>query len=213
MLPSDNIVGPSGPQTYGPVPAGTTSPGRSFSFTASGQCGLVIAAQLQIQDGANNLGVVPFNIPLGHLITALSESFDTTAPGTLPAGWTTNITTVPGWTVVGNLSDTPPGAAYCQDPSFNSDNQLTSPSAVVTSPTAQLVFRHNYSTESCCDGCTLEISINAGGFINITSAGGNFAQGGYNSGSSWRGSSGGFITSRVNLPPGAAGQTCSSAGG
>ena len=108
---------------------------------------------------------------------------------------------------MGNLSDTPPGAAYCQDPSFNSDNQLTSPAAVVNSPTAQLVFRHNYSTESCCDGCTLEISINGGGFNNITSAGGSFAQGGYNSGSSWRGSSGGFITSRVNLPPSAVGQT------
>jgi uncharacterized repeat protein (TIGR01451 family) len=207
LIPSDNVVNPSGPQSYGAVPAGSSSAGRPFSFTASGPCGLVVSAQLQIQDGPNNLGVVPFNIPLGRTISSLNESFDTVALGTLPSGWTVTTTAGTAWTVVGTTSDTPPGAAYCPDPSFTSDNRLTSPLALITSPTAQLVFRHSYSTESGYDSAFLEISINGGAFANIVSAGGSFAQGGYNVGSVWQGSSGGFITSRVNLPAAVVGQT------
>src|SRR5438552_2469969 len=88
------------------------------------------------------------------------------------------------------------------------------------SATAQLSFRNNYSLESTFDGGVLEISINGGGtFSDIVTAGGSFVSGGYNATIStaysspiagrmaWSGSSGGFLTTTVNLPASANGQT------
>ena len=65
----------------------------------------------------------------------------------------------------------------------------------------------------------MEISVNGGLFTDIVAAGGSFVAGGYNSTISsccgnplanrqgWTGSSGGFTTTTVNLPPSTAGQS------
>jgi hypothetical protein len=81
-----------------------------------------------------------------------------------------------------------------------------------------LYFRHSYNLESGRDGGVLEISIAGGAFTDIITAGGSFAQAGYNGTIStgflspiggrpaWTGSSGGYITTGINLPPAASGQ-------
>jgi hypothetical protein len=72
--------------------------------------------------------------------------------------------------------------------------------------------------ESSYDGGVLDIKIGGGTFQDILTAGGSFAQNGYNmtistsysnplgGRSAWSGSSGGFLTTIVNLPAAAAGQ-------
>jgi len=86
-----------------------------------------------------------------------------------------------------------------------------------------LSFRHNYNLQNGNstgrDGGVLEVSFGGGAFTDILMAGGSFASGGYvraisNTRSNplagrqaWTGNSGGFITSIVNLPTAAAGQS------
>ncbi len=100
-----------------------------------------------------------------------------------------------------------------------------SPAFVIASSSAQLTFRQNYNLENhrhgastvYYDGGVLEIKIGAGAFTDIVSAGGSFVTGGYNvslaSGNplagqqAWGGSSGGGLSTTVNLPAAAAGQT------
>src|SRR6185295_4758914 len=45
---------------------------RSFTFTADAACGGTIMAALQLQDGANSLGTVTYNLPVTCAPTALS---------------------------------------------------------------------------------------------------------------------------------------------
>lgn len=65
LMPSGNVIAPSGPQNYGVVaPSGTT--GRNFTFTASGAVGTPISLVLHLQDGANDLGNVSYTFTLGN---------------------------------------------------------------------------------------------------------------------------------------------------
>jgi uncharacterized repeat protein (TIGR01451 family) len=102
-----------------------------------------------------------------------------------------------------------------------------SPAVAVSTTTAQLSFRQNYNFETdpalftnAYDGGVLEIKIGAGPFQDILVAGGSFASNGYNRSISitntdnplfgrqvWSALSPGFITTIVNLPASAAGQS------
>ena len=64
LLPSANVIAPSGPQTYGAVASGTSA-SRAFTFTANGECGQTITLTLQLQDESINRGVVTFDLTLG----------------------------------------------------------------------------------------------------------------------------------------------------
>ena len=81
----------------------------------------------------------------------------------------------------------------------------------------QLSLKTSYNTEAGFDGGVLEISINGGPFEDIVAAGGSFEAGGYNGSitltdsvltgrQAWTGNSGGFITTKVNLPASSFGQ-------
>jgi hypothetical protein len=105
------------------------------------------------------------------------------------------------------------------------DEVLTSPPIAITSATATLTFRNRWSFESatsCFDAGVLEIKIGAGAFTDIVSAGGSFVSGGYTGvvsssfsnplggRSAWCNASPGYpayVTTVVNLPAAAAGQT------
>lgn len=150
------------------------------------------------------------------------EDFDGVTAPALPAGWVAstpldcatsdpfvNSTTTP---------DTAPNAPFTNDPNCISDEVLVSP-AITYPAGAQLTFRHSVNLEASAvtpglafDGAVLEISISAGPFQDILTAGGSFAVGAYShtvSGSfsnplanrpAWSGNSGGYITTTVNLP-------------
>jgi hypothetical protein len=151
----------------------------------------------------------------------LFENFDNVTPPTLPPGWTaTNAIDPDGilWQTSnsGNPippADSPPNAAWVNDPDTISDKYLDSPPITIdVLENAGLIFRNNYALQNTFDGGVLEISIDGGPFQDILAAGGFFGQGGYNGTISsccgnplagrqaWTGSSGGFIDTDVALP-------------
>jgi Beta-propeller repeat len=102
----------------------------------------------------------------GQLITILNEDFDGVTPPTLPAGWTaTNAIDPDGilWqTSNAGLpsppADSPPNAAWVNDPAVVSDKYLDSPNLNATeSYFVRLTFRHNFNLESGFDGGVLEL--------------------------------------------------------
>ncbi|CAN5564992.1 hypothetical protein BH20ACI3_BH20ACI3_40700 [soil metagenome] len=74
LQPTGGVVAPTGPQSYGAIPAGGMA-GRDFSFTAAGNCGDIITATLQLQDGSNNLGTVSYTFTLGTLTPPVTNTY------------------------------------------------------------------------------------------------------------------------------------------
>ena len=165
--------------------------------------------------------------PCGGLAT-VSENFDNVTPPALPADWlATNALGPPPLWVASDSglptppADTPPNAAFIDDPAELSDKRLDSPSfSFFEGCCAQVSFRHNFNLEASdidpdvgFDGGVLELSTDGGNtFQDVLAAGGSFVTGGYNRtiaadrGSpiagrqAWSGNSGGFMTSVVNVP-------------
>ncbi len=224
LLASGGVTPITTSQDYGVIAPGGSA-AKNFQFTAGGVCGGTITATLHLQDGALDLGDVSYTFTLGTVSVAFSENFDSVVAPALPAGWAaTNAVNPDGIFWVTSSSGTPappadtaPNAAFVNDPAAISDKRLDSPSIAISSPSAQLTFRNNWALESGFDGGVLEIAIGAGPFTDIVTAGGSFVTGGYTSTISssfsnplagrraWSGSSGGFVTTTVNLPAAAAG--------
>ncbi|HZZ17226.1 MAG TPA: hypothetical protein VFE08_14835, partial [Candidatus Sulfotelmatobacter sp.] len=117
-------------------------------------------------------------------------------------------------------ADTPPNAAFVDDPGVVSDKRLDSLHFPVSGTGVQLLFEHNFNLEASdvdpnvgFDGGVLEMSFDGGNtFQDILTVGGSFIMGGYNRTIStdrgspiagrqaWSGNSGGFICTEVSLP-------------
>jgi len=163
-------------------------------------------------------------IPCGVTAT-ISENFDGVTPPALPPDWTaTNAQGPPPLWVTSNSgvpippADTPPNAAFVDDPALVSDKRLTSANlGIFEGLVVQLTFRHNFNFEASdtnpnlgYDGGVLEYSIDGGNTFQYVPSG-SFVMGGYNRTIStdrgspiaglqaWSGNSGGFVTSVVNL--------------
>ena len=158
--------------------------------------------------------------------TQCTENFDSVTPPALPTGWSATVgatcANTARWVTVNTTSDTAPNSAFVNDPNCISDERLDSKPFPIVSAAAVLSFRRNNNLESGFDGMVLEISnpaVNAGAFQDIITAGGSFVTGGYNATISvnfgspiagrmaWSGNSGGFVTTTVNLPANANGQS------
>jgi hypothetical protein len=236
LLASGGVGGPDGPKTYGVLTGGGPAVAMPFTFTASGVCGGTITASLALQDGTASLGTASYAFQLGRFTqtTALTENFDGVTAPALPAGWTTSATGDQGvWSTETSVFDTPPNAAFCADSPNIGVGELDSPLIAINSSSARLVFRNNFLLEAesdgsaAYDGGVLEISIGNGAFQDILAAGGSFVSGAYNmvissnegphnnplaGRQAWSGISGpystnSFITTIVQLPAAAAGQT------
>jgi hypothetical protein len=236
LLAAGGVSAPDGPKTYGVLTGGGPAVARPFTFTALGACGGTITASLSLQDGTASLGTASYSFQLGRFTqsTALSENFDQVAAPALPAGWTTSATGGQGvWNTTTSNPDTRPNAAFCVDSPNIGVGELDSPLISIQSSTAQLVFRNKFLLEAesdgsaAYDGGVLEIKIGNGVFQDILAAGGSFVSGGYNmvissnegtgnnplaGRQAWSGISGpystnSYITTIVQLPAAAAGQT------
>ncbi len=220
LLTNNGVTFPSAAQNYGTLNSNRTSVARTFSFVASGTCGSVIMPTLRLQSGTTDLGTVSFAFTLGVPTSTFTQRFDTVTAPALPSGWVNTISgSTTGWGTTTAAADTAPNSIFAPNADTVSDASLTSPSIAITSPTAQLNFRHRFDTEPGFDGGVLEIQINNGAFNDIISAGGSFAAGGYNdfidtryqnplaNRDAWTGNSGAFLSTVVNLPPAAAGQS------
>ena len=168
------------------------------------------------------LGVATVNLTV--FPGGFSENFDGVTAPALPSGWTTSATGAETtWVTRTTTNDTAPNAVYVPDPAKVGDSYLVSPAIPLGPGQSRLSFRNNYNLESDAssyyDGGVLEIKIGAGSFTDILAAGGSFVSGGYNGiisllysnslagRQAWSGNSGGFITTSVDLPASAAGQS------
>ena len=114
--------------------------------------------------------------------------------------------------------DSAPNNAFMSDTAVISDKRLNSRPITISSASAQVSFRNRYDFEfsmgTFWDGGVLEASVNGAAFVDVihpSISGGSFVSGGYNgtisgiadnplSGqSAWASSSGGYITSTINL--------------
>jgi hypothetical protein len=155
---------------------------------------------------------------------SVSENFDGVTAPALPSGWSqTNLNSAaPNWVTTTTTPDAGINSAFVDDPTSVQDKSLVSPTIPISSATAVLSFRNKFGFESGFDGGVLEISnpsVAAGAFQDIITAGGSFTTGGYTSTistsfsspiagrSAWSGTSTGYITTTVNLPPTAAGNS------
>jgi hypothetical protein len=111
-------------------------------------------------------------------------------------------------------ADSPPNAAFIDDPATISDKQLLSPNitTVCDAGEVRLSFRNNFNLQDGFDGGVLEVSFDDGlTFQDIVAAGATFVRGGYNGTISnccgnplagrqaWTGNSRGFIQTTVTL--------------
>jgi len=156
--------------------------------------------------------------PPCHPFSFITEFFDGVMPPALPAGWlsTTWVTSNSGVPIP--PADTPPNAAFVDDPATISDKQLLSPTItlICDQGAVQVSFRNNFNFQDAFDGGVLEVSYNNGlNFQDVLAAGGMFIAGGYNGTinsccgnplagrRAWTGNSSGFIdTTVVSLPSG-----------
>ena len=162
----------------------------------------------------------------GPAVCGSTENFDGVTAPVLPAGWTSTVTgTGNAWVTQNTSSDSAPNSAFWFDGAAVADEVLVSPPIPIVSSSASVTFRNRWSFESatsCFDAGVLEIKIGAGSFTDIVTAGGTFVTGGYTgtvsasfsnplaSRAAWCNASAGYpayITTTVNLPASAAGQT------
>jgi uncharacterized repeat protein (TIGR01451 family) len=217
----------SGPQAYGVMIGGGAAVSRSFILVPNGSCGGNANLTLQLQDGANILPNVVFPLPLGAPVLALNQSFDSVTAPALPPGWGRTVTGVASnWVTTTSFRYTSPNSASVIGAEDAGISELLSPAIPITTASAQLTFRNNYVTEidptdsaNAFDGGILEIKVGTDPFMDILDAGGSFVSAGYTrtldatTGNTlpgravWAGTSGGFISTVINLPPAAAGQS------
>jgi N-acetylneuraminic acid mutarotase len=215
------VTNPSGPQNYGTLTPGASPTSRNFTFTVSpsATCGSQVTLTFTVTDGATTYTITK-TYTLGVLQTTLNENFDGVTAPALPTGWTALTASGNAWVTSTTSPDSPPNAAFADDPATISDKSLVSPPVNITATNAVLTFRNNYNTENTFDGMVLETSTNNGTtWTDIVAAGGAFVAGGYNGTISssfqspiggrqaWTGNSNGYITTTVNLPASFNGQT------
>ena len=189
LLSSGGIINPSSPQNYGVLLVNGATVSRPFTFTAAPtlHCGDPITLTLQLNDGAENLGVAMINLNAGAKQIAFQEDFDSVNLPTLPNGWTTSASGAQGvWKTTETHFESPPNSVQSFAANQVGLNELTSPVFHIDSTSAGLTFRHRYDLETTFlrnrlyDGAVLEIKIgNFAKFRDITIAGGAFESGGY----------------------------------
>ena len=213
------VVG-GGNANYGTINNGQTV-AQQVSYTVPGgaACGSLHTLTFNVN---SNLGATSFvrTIILGAPNVTFTENFDGVTAPAFPAGWTA-ASEAGGINFVSSTTtpNTAPNAAFAADPTtVGGGTSLTSPSIPITAQAATVTFRNNFNTEAGWDGGVLEISIGAGAFTDIITAGGSFIQNGYNGAlgagvnnplanrQAWNGNSSGYITTVAALPAAAAGQ-------
>ena len=234
LLPTGGVTNPSGTQNYGALTTFGLTVTRQFTFTASPDlsCGAPLVLTFQLQDGAENLGTITLNFNAGANKIALLEDFDRAPLGKIPFGWATAATGGQEiWRAVrGKSVESYPNSVFSSEGIQPGVNELVSPAFQITSSNAVLTFRNKYDLEATFlrnklyDGGVLEIKIGGANFQDIEAAGGQFVSGGYDGvldsccqnplagRRAWSSKSGvnleaEFITTKVNLPAAAAGQT------
>lgn len=232
LLPGGGVMNPGPPQNYGSLAVNGPAVSRQFTFTVDPaiDCGSAITLSLQLNDGAEDLGVATIELSTGVMKIAFRESFDRVPFAGLPPRWSRAATDVGrNWRIAGNRNTSPSKSLFSPAPFQVGLNEVTSPIFQISSSNARLTFQNWYELETTFlrnrlfDGSVLEIKIGNSDWQDILAAGGVFEGGGYDgvidsccqnplggrhgwSGRSGVNQSSEFITTSVKLPVAAAGQ-------
>jgi len=217
------VTNPSPAQNYGALLPGSVAVARTFTFTVDPAlaCGGTVTLTFAVNDGTTTFPNVTQTFTTGVRTITFSENFDGVTGPALPAGWTSVQLsgTAINWVTTTTTPNSPPNAAFANDPATTNASALVSPPVAISGASGQMSFRNNYATEERFDGMVLEYTINGGAtWTDIIIGGGTFVSGGYSStlqpgspivGSrpAWNGNSGGYIDTVVNLPATLSGQT------
>jgi len=231
LLPGGGVLDPGLTQNYGMMPAGGPTQTRPFSFTVDPAigCGSPITLTFHLQDGSEDLGNITAEMQTGTPRIAFQQNFDRSHLAQLPIRWSRSaIDHTKEWTVSLARARSGTRSAFSPDPIQAGVNEMLSPVFSVTTANAKLSFANWYEFETTFlrnrlfDGSVLEIRIGDGGWQDILEAGGSFESGGYDGlidaccqnplagRLGWSGRSGvnqasEFITTKLDLPPAAAG--------
>src|SRR5258705_13751672 len=168
----------------------TTNPTRTFvpSRLRHGLCVLLITAAAAVALARIAVAVA---MDEGDRVEArceppfllFGEEFDGVTPPLLPLGWSSTTWVTSNSGVPTPPADTPPDAAFVDDPATISDKQLLSPTMVSLCDwgRVQVSFRDNFNFQDGFDGGVLEVSYDHGlTFQDILDAGGTVVVGVYN---------------------------------
>jgi Pro-kumamolisin, activation domain/Subtilase family/Dictyostelium (slime mold) repeat len=155
-----------------------------------------------------------------------AENFDAMTAPVLPAGWASSVVgSGAPWVTHNASSESTPNSAFGVDSGAIADEIFDSPPIAISSAAATLTFRNRWSFDDagdCFDAGVLEIKLGAAPFSDIVDAGGSFVTGGYTgtvnqdygnplaNRAAWCFTSPGYpayLTTTLNLPSAAAGQT------
>jgi len=108
----------------------------------------------------------------GTASAQISENFESSTAGTLPAGWSAaNTGTGLPWAVISDQSHSVPNAVFTNDVAASSQQLLMMPSfTAASSGPLYIDLWRRFATELTFDGWTIEASINGGPFANIGNA-------------------------------------------
>lgn len=201
----------------------------AYTLRVSGLCdgvGLVVDEDAGMGTASNLNGVLEagetVRVEPTWIHRDFYEAFEAMTPPQLPIDWgATLLQGEPGdatWKTVSTSAHSPPNSAFVPAPGHVTDNRLRTP-LFIAAATSTLVVRHAFDFEDSHDGGVIEISINGGAFVDIIAAGGTFFFGQeYNrtimaaTGSplagrdAFSGSSNGYVSSLITLPPSAIGE-------
>jgi uncharacterized repeat protein (TIGR01451 family) len=193
LLATGAVLNPSNPQNYGAMCGGAPEVWRPFAFTVGAMCGTNVIATLAFSDNGTNRGTSSLSIPVGQRGRSLAENFDSTTISNLPPGWAGGPYTDSPWYVT---TDPAAPSNHFVHITFNhlpaGAAALSSSPFLVTSSNAWLKLRHRFEITP----------IGAGASVSFR-AGGNYA----NASAVWDGSSRGWMTSLIPIPPSLMGTT------
>ena len=193
----------------------------AFAIPEATPCGSAITLNINI-NGSGGARTETRTVIIGQPNPPALENFDGVTAPALPTSWTTAQTGAGiAFRTVTFDADSAPNAAYTPNTGLaggNAGATLESGNYTINSTASVVEFRNRYQTEGGWDGGVFELSINGGSFQDILTAGGSFIEGGYNGSLgvndnpldgrlAWTGDSEGFITTKVQLPASANGQT------
>jgi subtilisin-like proprotein convertase family protein len=202
--------------TVNGIPAGV----NTYTLTTTDGLGCTKVSTVTVT--VNQTPIITLSTNPAPAGTPCVENFDGVTAPVLPAAWSalfgTSCASSVRWATGTGTVNSSPNAAFTNNPSCISDEYLVSKQYSI-SAASQISFSRNNNLENGFDGMVLEISINGGPFTDIITAGGSFVAGAYNGTisssfgnplggrSAWTGNSSGWVTTTVNLPAAAIGQT------
>jgi hypothetical protein len=194
LMEGGGVVSPGPIQEFGPVPAGSASVVRSFTFTADAglKCGSDLHLTFALFDGAAQIGEHSIRMPTGRSRIALAENFDRISLGALPRRWTRQAFALDGstdamrnWRLSTSRVSSGTKSLFSPSPDQAGWNEIASPVFKINTGSARLTFRNWYELETTFlrnrifDGSVLEIKIGENDWSDIIAAGGSFVSGGY----------------------------------